>query len=343
MLSRASEHLAALPREYRIAPHLPFSPPPQPQHPHPSSSPHPGPRQSIGDFLPSPGPVDSSLAGPSRVRTSQGIEIEEEEDVLEEDEFQLARSYFDMKEFDRVAYTLREARGNRARFLRTYAAYLVSHPSRTDDEQRHSQELPSLSEFWHSCSWCRLDDRALFVPFSPALDFAYTAQSADRKAQESLPHFLDTKEERIALYPSLNVLVTGLADETEPYLVYLRGILHMRLDQRHQAMTCFTASVKERPYNWGCWSQLGQMINSADLVKITVHQVTDYADGGIVHRAEGEPSCLTDAHLLRYHRHAGSAHCHRPGHEYDQGAARYLPRQCASEGSAGARILSHEG
>lgn len=46
--------------------------------------------------------------------------------MLEGDEFQLARSYFDMKEFDRVVHTLREAGGNRARFLRTYSAYLVS-------------------------------------------------------------------------------------------------------------------------------------------------------------------------------------------------------------------------
>lgn len=60
--------------------------------------------------------------------TSHGIEMEEEEDLLEEDEFQLARSYFDMKEFDRVAYTLRsaKAKGSRARFLRIYSLYLVS-------------------------------------------------------------------------------------------------------------------------------------------------------------------------------------------------------------------------
>ena len=54
--------------------------------------------------------------------------MEEEDDILEEDEFQLARSYFDMKEFDRVVYTLREARGSRARFLRSYSAYLVCLP-----------------------------------------------------------------------------------------------------------------------------------------------------------------------------------------------------------------------
>ena len=60
--------------------------------------------------------------------TSHGVEMEEEEDLLEEDEFQLARSYFDMKEFDRVAHTLKNAhaRGSRARFLRAYSLYLVS-------------------------------------------------------------------------------------------------------------------------------------------------------------------------------------------------------------------------
>lgn len=50
-----------------------------------------------------------------------------EEDILEEDEFQLARGYFDMKEFDRVVFVLKHARGKRAVFLRLYSAYLVSY------------------------------------------------------------------------------------------------------------------------------------------------------------------------------------------------------------------------
>lgn len=89
------------------------------------SSPPRGPRPSIGDFLPTPGPLDSSIAGPSRARTSHGVEIEEELDILEEDEFQLAKSYFDMKEFDRVVWILKDARGKRSRFVRIYSAYLV--------------------------------------------------------------------------------------------------------------------------------------------------------------------------------------------------------------------------
>lgn len=84
----------------------------------------------MGDFLP-PGALNDAAAsempeaGPSRSRTRHGVEYEEELDQLEEDEFQLARTYFDLREFDRVVWMLRDARGSRARFLRVYSAYLV--------------------------------------------------------------------------------------------------------------------------------------------------------------------------------------------------------------------------
>lgn len=62
------------------------------------------------------------------------MELEEEDDILEEDEYQLAKSYFDMKEFDRVVWLLKGSRGRRSRFLRIYSAYLVrgAHTCRND-------------------------------------------------------------------------------------------------------------------------------------------------------------------------------------------------------------------
>lgn len=79
-------------------------------------------------------------------------------------------------------------------------------------------------------------------------------------------HFLDTKQERHALYTPLNKLLGELKDDTEPYLVYLRGLLHMRLEQRDAAIDCFVSSVAGRPYNWSAWTQLAQLIDSADKV-----------------------------------------------------------------------------
>ena len=95
-----------------------------------------------------------------------------------------------------------------------------------------------------------------------------TSQSADRKAQESLPHFLDTKQERLFLFGPLTDLLRELEDDTDPYLIYLRGLLHMRLSNRQEAVECFMASLKERPYNWSCWSQMAQLANSADMVSL---------------------------------------------------------------------------
>ena len=77
---------------------------------------------------------------------------------------------------------------------------------------------------------------------------------------------MDTKEERFALYPALNPLLIELADDDDPYLLYLRGILHMRLDQKTIATQCLIQSLKTRPYNWSAWSQLAQLVTSADAV-----------------------------------------------------------------------------
>src|SRR5690242_8814818 len=113
-MTRATELLASLPKEYRVSPNLTFSPPVQTIQPPPLSSPV-GPRPSIGDFLPSPGPGafrpdgsigSNAVAGPSRARTNHGVPVEEEDDILDEDAYQLARSYFDIKEFDRVVHVL---------------------------------------------------------------------------------------------------------------------------------------------------------------------------------------------------------------------------------------------
>ncbi|ODN84236.1 hypothetical protein L202_00231 [Cryptococcus amylolentus CBS 6039] len=212
----ASELLASLPKEYRSTPNLVFSPPPQMSSLPPLSPPGHA-RPSIGEFLPSPGPGAFSgggVKGPgTRGRTMHGIEIEEELDILDEDEFQLARGYFDLKEYDRVVWVLRDARGNRARFLRYYSMYL----------------------------------------------------SADRKAQESLSHFLDTKEERTALYPAISALLSELKDETDPYLTYLRGLCYMRLDRKPPAMKSLMESVRAKPYNWSAWSQMAQLVSSADM------------------------------------------------------------------------------
>ena len=72
----------------------------------------------------------------------------------------------------------------------------------------------------------------------------------------------------MSLYPPLNELITELEGETDPYLLYLKGVLHMRVDQRKAAVACFCQSLREKAYNWSCWSQMAQLVNSADMVGV---------------------------------------------------------------------------
>jgi anaphase-promoting complex subunit 8 len=58
-----------------------------------------------------------------------------------------------------------------------------------------------------------------------------------------------------------------IMDDKDPYVVYLRGLLYMRIDQRSAAIECFIQSVTDRPYNWSAWSQLAQLIKSPDMVR----------------------------------------------------------------------------
>ena len=86
--------------------------------------------------------------------------------------------------------------------------------------------------------------------------------------QGSLTHFMALQEERNALFSELNPLVQEMVNDTDPYLVYLRGLLYMRIGQNTAAIESFIQSVTAQPYNWSAWSQLAQLIKSTDMVRL---------------------------------------------------------------------------
>lgn len=49
-----------------------------------------------------------------------------QEDAYDLDAYTLAKSYFDLKEYDRAAYFLRNCKSPKAYFLYMYSRYLVS-------------------------------------------------------------------------------------------------------------------------------------------------------------------------------------------------------------------------
>ncbi|GHJ85747.1 hypothetical protein NliqN6_2149 [Naganishia liquefaciens] len=86
--------------------------------------------------------------------------------------------------------------------------------------------------------------------------------SADRKSQDMMPHFMDTKAETEAIAPYVYPILDDLQGENDAYLLYLKGILYLRLAQKDLAMECFILSVQVAQYNWSCWLSIAQCIGS---------------------------------------------------------------------------------
>lgn len=148
---RAIELFSSLPEHIQSTPNIPFSPTPQP-HELPAStshafSPTSKTRPSIGEFIPSPGPgafgytgeLHLATGGDSRLALGSIAEhegdaagsaesvkrIAEEGEEADRRRYKLARSYFDMREYDRVILKLKGVKGTKAKFLRIYCQYLV--------------------------------------------------------------------------------------------------------------------------------------------------------------------------------------------------------------------------
>lgn len=115
----------------------------------------------------------------------------------------------------------------------------------------------------------------------------------------------------------------------------------MRLDRRPPAVKCFMDSVKLKPYNWSAWSQMAQLVSSADMVGSLGKVAKGAAHYVAVYFTERGVALDTNAHFLRYQLHARPSHCHKPGHEHDQGVIGDLPFQRTSQSTACIGVLPY--
>ncbi|KAL7409660.1 hypothetical protein BDY24DRAFT_418699 [Mrakia frigida] len=168
----------------------------------PSSPTGGGGRPSLSTFSPS-----DFLPPPSQPLPSHNPPSSEEEDL-----YDLGKSYFDAKELERCAWTLRECQTGKAGFLRIYAKFL----------------------------------------------------SADKRMQEGLPSVMGTQDDRHFLSPSFQPLLAELSSATDPFLLYLKGMMLFRLHKRPEAAECFVLSLEKYPCNWSCWLGLASCVKSTD-------------------------------------------------------------------------------
>ncbi|KZO95966.1 TPR-like protein [Calocera viscosa TUFC12733] len=62
----------------------------------------------------------------------------------------------------------------------------------------------------------------------------------------------------------LNDLINEIGSPSEPFLLFLKGILLFRAKKRAEALEALILSLRAYPCNWSCWLQLGLCIDSVE-------------------------------------------------------------------------------
>ncbi|CAE6509744.1 unnamed protein product [Rhizoctonia solani] len=89
--------------------------------------------------------------------------------------------------------------------------------------------------------------------------------AADRQAQDAWESKSGTREqENGAVNTDLVKLLELLKNDTEPFLLFLKGVILARMNRRPEATEALIISAKAYPWNWSCWKQLGRIIQDND-------------------------------------------------------------------------------
>ncbi|WFD33165.1 Anaphase-promoting complex subunit 8 [Malassezia sp. CBS 17886] len=142
--------------------------------------------------------------------------------------YTLAKSCFDMGQYDRCAWLLDQegslsAKGRTIQLLAKYRVF-----------QRELGESGDAV---------------------PALAYAESGPSSAARA-----HARRGTEGRPSLIPLLEYLV----DPADAYLLFLKGVFLRRLHKRVEAMDCLLRSVCAFPYNWSAWEELARTMGAEE-------------------------------------------------------------------------------
>lgn len=62
-------------------------------------------------------------------------------------------------------------------------------------------------------------------------------------------------------HPTLVSLLQDLVAPTDPFLLFLKGVILRKLHKRIDAMDCLISSVRAFPYNWSAWKELSRTLS----------------------------------------------------------------------------------
>lgn len=159
--------------------------------------------------------------------------------ALDEDErkdqfnFMLARTYFNCKEFDRAAYTLRNCVSGNALFLRLYSIYISI-------DKRATEDTGGMLSFGQPKS----------LPARPL------GGTHNRDPETPLRDLVDGLNGRLSTIVEEAEAYYNEGGKPNAFLYYLVGLISNKRKKTDLARKSLLRSLTLFPYNWSCWQEL---------------------------------------------------------------------------------------
>lgn len=179
------------------------------------------------------------------------IEELDKEEIQDQNDFILAKSYFNCKEFDRAANVLKDCKSGNALFLRLYAM-LISVDKKATEETDGSINVGSLQN-----------------GLRPELSDNYT-EYADSRQKELIGSLNSKLSKIIQESENYHAIKTNKANA---FLHYLNGIIYNKKKKYTLAQNSLFLSLRIFPYNWSCWQELIASLSTFDEAMSFINKV----------------------------------------------------------------------
>ncbi|KAI5854374.1 anaphase promoting complex subunit 8 [Tricharina praecox] len=143
-------------------------------------------------------------------------------ETVEFNQYLLAKSYFDVHEYDRASFVLQNCKSSKARFLHLYARYIAGEKRRDEDSE---------------------------MVLGP-LDGAETRNKEVAGILTALEEIFAEKDG------------DTMWGEDDSWLLFLYGIVLQKQKNEEEARGALLKSVNLYPYNWSAWQELGATIGT---------------------------------------------------------------------------------
>ena len=161
----------------------------------------------------------------------------------------MAKSFFDLKEYDRAAHFTENCSSDVCVFLHLYSKYLSAEKKRVDSETEVMKGSAAAS--------------------------TSSSTSAGQQQQQSQQQPLHqgqkggTNDAAFASLKNLRVEMRKLdgRGKLDGYGQYLYGVVLKKLDLMEEASAALLKAVGETPLHWGAWLELSSLVDDKDALK----------------------------------------------------------------------------